>query len=138
SEVGGSLDDEEKPMDGRVQKECPEMEFQYPVRLRGSKLSHVKKVLEEGGNISATHSLFANMDAECIDLLKGRKNVLVIDEELEAYEAFEDISKDSIRHKKITGEITFDEETGKLSWEHERFPLKSKDYEFSSFVRLCD
>jgi hypothetical protein len=136
SEVGGEVVDS-KYVAGRIQNNLPEMNFTYPIPLKGSKATHIRSLLHQGRNISATHNLFLGLDRKVIDTIAQYKNVLVIDECLDAYRVFDGITKKSL-HSFIT-DRTFlvDPVTNKMSYNHNEHPLPDK-WEFTSLAELCD
>ncbi len=143
TEVGGERIGN-KFVDGRIQQELPDMEFKFPVPIKGSKREHVKQLIMEGKNISCTHSLFTNIDFDARKLLEDRKNVLVIDESLEAISHYKGVSRQTVKNMLDSGEILVDENTSRIRWNHTKFPCKLPDgeeddaFEFREFVDLCD
>lgn len=129
---------------GRIQDTLPEMNFKYPVPVKGSKREHIKQLVMEGSNISCTHSLFTSIDLDTRKLLVDRKNVLVIDESLEAISHYKGVSRQTVKNMLDSGEILVDEKTGRILWNHVKFPCTLPDgeeddaFEFREFVELCD
>lgn len=143
SEVGGERVGN-KFKDGRIQEALPDMDFRFPVPLKGSKREHVKRLVMEGKNLSCTHSLFCSIDSDTRDLLRDRKNVLVIDESLYAIEHYKGVSRQTVKNMLDSGEIGVDEATSRIKWNHKDFPCtlmdgnEDADFEFKEFVELCD
>lgn len=143
TEVGGERIGN-KYIDGRVQQVLPEMNFKYPVPIKGSKREHIKQLVMEGKNISCTHSLFTSIDADTRKLLEDRKNVLVIDESLSAIEHYKGVSRQTVKNMLDSGEIEVNPNTSRISWNHKKFPCTLPDgeeddaFEFKEFVELCD
>lgn len=139
SEVGGvKCKQTNKYLSGRIQKQLPEMKFRYPVPIKGSKRSHSLELLHQGENISATHNLFLNLDKSCADLIKEYDNVLVIDECLDAYQQFRDISKKALALLIEQGVFSVDEETLKLVYHREKDLYPDDEWEFGDLVKLSD
>lgn len=142
SEVGGTEVDGTY-VSGRIQEEAPQLNFKYPIKTKGSKLQDVRELIVKGENIAATHSLFRLMDDGCQEMLSERKNVLIIDESVNAVEHFSGVSQEGLRMCLKTGMLLKDPDTGKLSWNHDEFPRSSDTYgggvfEFQELVELCD
>lgn len=138
TEVGGEVcSDTNKRKKGRIQEHLPELEFKYPVPIKGSKSDNARDLLFQGKNLSATHSLFLGFDRSIVDTIEQYKNVLIIDECLDAYKVFDGISKKSL-HSFIT-DRTFlvDKETNQLTYNHNEHPL-SGSWEFTELANLCD
>lgn len=140
SEVGGEPNTEGKGyIGGRIQQQLPDMGFRYPIPLNGSKTTHIRKLIHQCKNISATHNLFLGMDKECIPLLEQNKNILVIDECLEAYKVFDGITKKCLDALIKVGMFTYDQDTLRISYNHEQFPLHlNEKFEFRDLVSLAD
>lgn len=143
SEVGGERVGN-KFLDGRVQEALPDMDFKFPVPIKGSKRENIKQLVMEGKNISCTHSLFTSIDADTRKLLEDHKNVLVIDESLSAIEHYKGVSRQTVKNMLDSGEIVVDDTTSRIRWNHKDFPCTLLDgeeddaFEFKEFVELCD
>lgn len=139
SEVGGELCNipPAKYLDGRIQQQLPELKFTYPIPLRGSKSTHIRSLLHQGRNISATHNLFLGLDSSTVEVIKQYKNVLIIDECLDAYRVFSGITKKSLSSFISDRTFLIDPITNKLSYNHNEHPLPSV-WEFRELADLCD
>ena len=140
SEVGGVKNDIGMGyLGGRIQSHLPEMGFKYPIPINGSKSKNIRILIHQCKNISATHNLFLGMDKECIPLLEQNKNVLVIDECLEAYRVFDGITKKSLDALIRAGMFYYSEDDYVIHYNHEQFPLHlNEKFEFRELVSLCD
>jgi len=140
SEVGGTENPDGRGyLAGRIQQHLPEMGFKYPLPINGSKKKNVRTLVHQCKNISATHNLFLSMDKECIPLLEQNKNILIIDECLEAYEVFDGITKKSLDALIKAGMFIYDKDTLVLKYNHEQFPLHlTEKFEFRELVELSD
>jgi hypothetical protein len=141
TEVGGDVVEGEYTS-GRIQSSCPNLNFQYPKKVRGSKMQDVKSLIRKGSNIAATHALFRLVDDGCRGLLTETRNVLVIDEAVSAIEHFSGVSGQGLRTLLSGGQL-IKGESGKLSWNHEKFPVMEsndggKKFEYAELVELCD
>lgn len=140
SEVGGKEEDGEVHS-GTVQQECPELQFQYPKKVHGSKLVDVKGMLDRGCNVAATHALFRMMDDTCREYIRGRRNVLVIDEAVSAIEYFDGVSPQGIRSLIKGGQLVVSD-GNRLIWNHEEYPVCEKEagkrFEYWDLVEVCD
>ena len=114
------------------------MDFRYPIPVKGSKRSHSLELLHQGENIAATHNLFLNLDKSCSDLIKEYDNVLVIDECLDAYQQFRDISKKALALLIEQGVFSVDQETMKLVYHREKDLYPDDEWEFGDLVKLSD
>ena len=77
----------ETDVEGRVQKEIPELSFKAP--KGNSKTTDVLKLLEDGENISCTHELFKRMGERHWQLIKDQGYRVVLDEEVIPVEWFD-------------------------------------------------
>lgn len=151
SEVGGKRKVKGRGYDkGRVQEKCPELDFKFPVNQGSSKLDCFRDLLLKGSNISATHNVFTNLTPLDITLIQERKNVLIIDEEVQALDTYSDLGKNHF-NVLLNGGQVFVTEEGKVCWNHKDFPqsqdflnnpeegdYSSNDKKLSRFINLCD
>lgn len=139
SEVGGiKCEASNKYLDGRIQKQLPDMKFKYPMPIQGSKQKHSLELLHQGKNIAATHNLFLNLDKSSAGLIKEYNNVLVIDECLDAYKQFRGISKKSLSLLLDQGIFSVDADTLKLIYHREKDQHPDDNWEFSELIKLCE
>ncbi len=146
SEVGGELlkDDkgrEVKPkqyLKGRVQQSLPHMNFNFPRPIRGSKSYHVSQLIHQCKNVSATHKLFLSLDTGDVEILKQNRNILVIDEAIDAYEVYKGITKQALDNHIKSGILLVDEDTRKITYNHKDYPITTDKWELSELVQYCD
>ena len=85
----------------RIQKGCKNLDFKTPDD-KYSKLSDLKKLIDNGENIASTHALFSIIDKETRNLIRENGYILVLDEVLEVVSSLEmsrsdlDILKETI------------------------------------------
>lgn len=79
----------------------------------GRKLTHLKKLLENGENIITTHALFGMIDEDVEMLIKNNNYVLILDEVFKVIDEI-DIGKDDIKILK-ENYISIDD-NGKVTW----------------------
>lgn len=151
SEVGGNRKEGSKGyVSGRVQDKCPRLNFKFPVNHGSSKLDSFRDLLLKGNNISATHNVFTNLTPLDVDLIKEKRNVLVIDEEVQALDTYTDLGKNHFNVLLNGGQVYITEE-GKVCWNHKDFPqsedflsrvdegnYSTSDKQLSRFINLCD
>lgn len=151
SEVGGKHKEKGKGYNkGRVQEKCPWLDFKFPVNQGSSKLDSFRDLLLRGKNISATHNVFTNLTPLDVELIRERKNVLIIDEEVQALDTYTDIGKNHFKVLLTGGQVYVTEE-GKVCWNHKDFPqsddflnnpedgnYSTNDKKLSRFINLCD
>ena len=139
TEVGGvKCEATNKYLDGRIQKQLPEMKFKYPIPIKGSKQKHSLELLHQGKNISATHNLFLNLDKSSAEIIKDYSNVLVIDECLDAYKQFKGISKKSLALLVEQGIFSVDQESLKLVYHREKDLFPDDNWEFAELIKLSE
>lgn len=139
TEVGGvKCETTGRYLDGRIQRQLPDMKFKYPVPIKGSKQKHSLELLHQGKNISATHNLFLNLDKSSAEVIKDYSNVLVIDECLDAYKQFKGISKKSLALLIEQGIFSVDQESLKLNYHREKDLFPDDNWEFSELIKLSE
>ena len=151
SEVGGKRKDKGKGfLKGRVQEKADCMNFKFPVNMGKSKVDSFRDLLLKGNNISATHSVFTNLTPLDVELIRERKNVLIIDEEVQALDTYSDMGDQHLKVL-ISGGQVFVDKDSKVCWNHKDFPqseeflnnpnedyYSKKDIDLSKFINLCD
>lgn len=151
SEVGGKRKDKGKGfVKGRVQNKADCMNFKFPVNIGSSKVDSFRDLLLKGSNISATHNVFTNLTPLDVELIKERRNVLIIDEEVQALDTYTEMGDHHLKVL-ISGGQVFIDDDNKLCWNHKDFPqsegflnnpseeyYSKKDIDLSKFINLCD
>lgn len=87
--------------------------FKEPQNTRGSKMAHLKDLLNKQQNIVSTHSLFSMADDEILELLRLGKYTLILDEVMDVVRR-EKISKHDIRLLINDGWLTIDKDTSQV------------------------
>jgi hypothetical protein len=119
----------------RVMEACPDLRFRDPQPIHGRKLYHLEKLIEGGENVCTTHALFRLLNRDIYELLKRQNYTLVIDEVITCVDLLATLSV-SDRKMLFDGEYVFVGDTGRLCWNHNRYP----DYhgKFDDIKGLCD
>ena len=99
----------------RIKKEVTNRKFLEPDEKKGqgSKLRHLKKLIQDGENIVTTHSLFGMIDDEIEMLFKSYDYVLILDEVFKVIDEIK-IGKDDVKIL-VENYIKIDE-NGKVIW----------------------
>ena len=119
----------------RIRLACPDMDFVDPKPVSGSKLTHFHDLIEQGKNITSTHSLFSLVDQRTINALRHRNYTLVIDEVLDTVTDYQDVTADDI--KNLFGyEFIKADEAGRVSWRHDLW--NSYNGVYNRIRDLCD
>lgn len=101
---------------------------------KGSKREHLKKLIKEEKNIITTHALIKMIDEECVELLNSLNYTLIIDEELNVVDVFDDISRKDLRDLHNNGYVTKDE-LGFLQWNPRDDDI---EFRYDDIKRLCN
>lgn len=151
SEVGGKRKDKGRGFKkGRVQLNCDCLDFKFPVNMGTSKVDSFRDLLLKGNNISATHSVFTNLTPLDVELIRERRNILIIDEEVQALDTYTEMGDHHLKVLISGGQVYIDD-NNKLCWNHKDFPqaeeflnnpseeyYSKKDRDLSKFINLCD
>lgn len=99
----------------RIKKEVTNRKFLEPDEKKGqgSKLRHLKKLIQDGENIVTTHSLFGMIDDEIEMLFKSYDYILILDEVFKIIDEIK-IGKDDVKIL-VENYIKVDE-NGKVIW----------------------
>ena len=99
----------------RIKKEVTNRKFLEPDEKKGqgSKLRHLKKLIQDGENIVTTHSLFGMIDDEIEMLFKSYDYILILDEVFKVIDEIK-IGKDDVKIL-VENYIKVDE-NGKVIW----------------------
>jgi len=123
-------------IEGRIQKELPEMKFRMPKNTGEGKLEGLKRLIKLGCNISSTHSLFGMFDLEVVQLLVDNNYHLIIDEAVDAITTYKEVKKSDIDIMLNTGVIV-KEEGGRIVWNGDQFTTEDYDGKFLEVKELC-
>ena len=117
----------------RIQRDCPRLHFRLPSGNYISKSVHLEKLISEGENIAATHSLFSLMSRKARNNLKQQDYVLVLDEELNTIWKPNEVARDI---EMITDElIRVDEATGLIRWDWQEGNYSGRFAHLRNYVR---
>lgn len=103
----------------RIPTACQALEFVYPcTESYKTKGQHLLALLQEGCNVSFTHSLFSDLSKQHLALIRKHEYVLVVDEEVAFIEAYKGkYKRDDILSLEKAGHIKIDEEDlGRVIW----------------------
>lgn len=107
-------------VESRIPEACRSLEFVYPCTEEyKTKGEHLLKLLEEGCNISFTHSLFTDLTKRHLALIKKHEYVLIVDEEINFIESYSgSYKRDDIVSLEKAGHISVNEEDlGRVTWQ---------------------
>lgn len=139
SEVGGDSPDLLEPHVGRIRKELSELGFMNPTQKGKGKLGDTRELIERNENIASTHQNYKSLIKQDAELISINNNVLVIDEVLQPYEEYNDISQSSLKIL-FKSECIYIDDNNLLRWNHTDFPstIKDRQYEHRDLIKLCD
>lgn len=104
----------------RIPTACQALEFTYPCTEEyKTKGQHLLKLLEEGCNVSFTHSLFTDLTKQHLALIRKHEYVLIVDEEVAFIEPYKgNYSRDDIVSLEKAGHIKVEEDNlGRVVWQ---------------------
>lgn len=104
----------------RIPTACQALEFTYPCTEEyKTKGQHLLKLLEEGCNVSFTHSLFTDLTKQHLTLIRKHEYVLIVDEEVAFIEPYKgNYSRDDIVSLEKAGHIRVEEDNlGRVVWQ---------------------
>ena len=104
----------------RIPTACQALEFTYPCTEEyKTKGKHLLKLLEEGCNVSFTHSLFTDLTKQHLALIRKHEYVLIVDEEVAFIEPYKgNYSRDDIVSLEKAGHIRVEEDNlGRVVWQ---------------------
>lgn len=104
----------------RIPTACQALEFTYPCTEEyKTKGQHLLKLLEEGCNVSFTHSLFTDLTKQHLALIRKHEYVLIVDEEVAFIEPYKgNYSRDDIVSLEKAEHIRVEEDNlGRVVWQ---------------------
>lgn len=107
-------------VEDRIPEACRSLEFVYPCTEEyKTKGEHLLKLLEEGCNVSFTHSLFTDLTKRHLALIKKHEYILIVDEEINFIESYSgNYKRDDIVSLEKAGHISVNEEDlGRVTWQ---------------------
>lgn len=107
-------------VEGRIPTDCQALEFAYPCTEEyKTKGQHLLKLLEEGCNVSFTHSLFTDLTKQHLALIRKHEYILIVDEEVAFIEPYKgNYSRDDIVSLEKAQHIRVEEDNlGRVVWQ---------------------
>ena len=107
-------------VEDRIPTACQSLEFTYPCTEEyKTKGQHLLKLLEEGCNVSFTHSLFTDLTKQHLALIRKHEYVLIVDEEVAFIEPYKgNYGRDDIVSLEKAGHIRVEEDNlGRVVWQ---------------------
>lgn len=104
----------------RIPEACRSLEFVYPCTEEyKTKGLHLLALLQEGCNVSFTHSLFTDLTKQHLALIRKHEYILIVDEEINFIESYSGTYKrDDIVTLEKAGHITVNEaDLGRVTWQ---------------------
>src|SRR5690606_16451855 len=89
--------DGNKGVNGRIQRELPELDFKMPKNFGEGKLEALKKLISDRENISSTHALFSIFDNEVVEMLVEGGYTLVIDEAVDCVGMYDGVNESDVQ-----------------------------------------
>lgn len=108
-----------------VERICNSCNFDQSDSEYMSKSTELKKNLERGKNISATHALFHLIDEEALQIIRDKKYSLIIDESLDVIEKVQMTAGD---FKNITTNLATVDAKGMVTWIDKEYTGKLSGY----------
>lgn len=111
------------------------IDIKVPSTDEGNKSDSLLELLEEGANISTTHSLFRRLKNEHIELIEQKGYILIVDEVVDFIEAFCDYSPADIKDLFARGDLTADADNlgvVSMNWN------VTNGAHFSKLKHMCD
>ena len=96
----------------RIRDACSEKHFVSP-EVHGSKLEHIKELLQSGRNIASTHALFGRFDQEAIEIIMAAGYTLVLDETPAVVQSVDITTWDA---KTIMDKYAMMDDHGRIHW----------------------
>lgn len=129
----------EVDVDGRIHNGVERVEFVSPsVDEHGTKIEHLNELLVQGKNIACTHKLYLSMDNFSMELIRDRGYTVILDEEINVIQSYDQYSFSDIKWLIQQGYISVDETDGSVTWLKEDDLLNSTDHRYFYCKNLCD
>lgn len=129
----------EVDVDGRIHNGVNNVEFVSPSPdIHGTKNEHLNELLVQGKNIACTHKLYLSMDCASMDLIKDRGYIVVLDEEINVIQSFDQYSFADIKWLIQQGYISVDDKDGSVTWLKEDDLVNTSDHRYFYCKNLCD
>ena len=124
---------------GRIHRDCKVAKFNSPeTDNHDTKSDHLLELLQQGLNISCTHSLYLMMNHKHFEEIKKQEYIVIIDEELgviENYEVYSESDLDSLIDLEC---IEKQESDGMLVWKREDKNFDKSNHKYYVFKRYVE
>jgi len=128
--------DGNRGVEGRVQKELPDLNFKMPKNSGDGKLQALKTLVSNGDNISSTHALFGMFDNEIVEMLVASNYTLIIDEAVDCVGMYDGVNDSDIQAM-FASEMVNVAENKQLVWNEVKYPNHTgKYYEVREYCNL--
>jgi hypothetical protein len=122
---------------GRLSQAVEKISFEYPSSDGAvSKCESLLRLLQDGANISCTHSLYMSLTEAHLSLIEDLGYILVIDEEVDVIDGFDRYSKDDYLWLYKHQMISHSENDGMVSWVGD--PDVGAHSKYYMFKQYCD
>ena len=120
----------------RIPTEADTLDFVYPhTEQYTTKREHLKHLLRNERNICFTHSLYSDMDKECLELINKGNYTLILDEEVNFIQAMEGYTRSDIKSLLEAQHISIDEnDLGRVDWHWDI----ENGHKYSKLKSLCE
>lgn len=124
----------------RIPVECEGLDFESPNTINHkTKADHLLELLEEGKNVSFTHSLFTSLTKQHLDLIRKNEYVLIVDEEIDFIDQYQggDYRQEDIITLEKSGHIRIlEDDLGRVewTWDEDKFEDNSR---YTKLKRMC-
>lgn len=85
----------------RIKQACPDLHFKEPSNKLPehgfSKSKHIGMLLQNGENVTSTHSLFMRFNSDIIEAIRGHGYTLIIDEDVECMNKCDTLHRDDLQ-----------------------------------------
>lgn len=119
--------DGNKGVNGRIQRELPELDFKMPKNFGEGKLEALKRLISDRENISSTHALFSIFDNEVVEMLVEGGYTLVIDEAVDCVGMYDGVNESDVQAM-LASEMIILGENNQLEWNEVKYPNHSGKY----------
>lgn len=125
----------------RIPVQCQQLEFESPNTINHrTKAQHLKELLEQGKNVSFTHSLFTSLTKDHLRLIKKNKYVLIVDEEIDFIDQYQggDYKREDIITLEKSDHIKIrEDDLGRVEWTWDKDKFE-EDSNYAKLKRMCE
>ena len=122
---------------GRLQQSLNKVSFETPNDKGVTKGADMLRLLQDGVNISCTHSLYLNMSDEHFKHIYNNDYIVIIDEEIDVIGGFNVYSKGDLSWLLKSKHIDICPKDGMVSWISDRVDIDDK-HKYKTFLSYCD